>query len=87
MEMEKFEKIYMKLNVRVTPKIHAVFHHVEEFCTCKGRGLGPWSEQTSESLHHEFNECWNKYIIKDEESEKYGDRLLKAVNMFNNLNL
>ena len=53
----KFKREYLKLNISVTPKVHAVFYHVVEFCDWKKMGLGPWSEQTSESLHHEFTKC------------------------------
>ena len=83
----EFKNAYLKLKVSVTPKVHAVFYHIEEFCSLKKMGLGPWSEQTSESLHHEFTDCWENYIVKDEEHPLYGERLLTAVRMFNNLNL
>ena len=39
-----------KLEISVTPKVHAVFFHVQEFCELTKMGLGPWSEQTSESV-------------------------------------
>ena len=83
----KFKKEFLKLKISITPKIHAVFYHVEEFCALKGMGLGPWSEQTSESLHHEFTKCWENYIIKDIDHPSYGQKLLQAVRMFNSLNL
>ena len=40
----------------VTPKIHTVIFHIIEFCKVTGRGLGPWSEQTGESVTHDFKE-------------------------------
>ena len=57
LNISNFKREFLKLNISVTPKVHVVFHHVEEFCSLKGMGLGPWSEQTSESLHHEFTKC------------------------------
>ena len=78
---------YMKLKISVTPKVHAVFYHIQEVCDITGRGLGPWSEQTSESLHQEFNKCWEKYLVKDQKNPMYQQRLLQAVQMFNNLNI
>lgn len=33
-------------------KIHALCFHVGKFCKIKNKGLGAWSEQTNESLHH-----------------------------------
>ena len=40
----------------VTPKIHTVIFHIIEFCKIMGLGLGPWSEQTGESVTHDFKE-------------------------------
>ena len=85
--ISNFKREFLKLNISVTPKVHAVFHHVEEFCMLKGMGLGPWSEQTSESLHHELTKCWEKYLVKDTDHPLYGAKLLQAVQMFTSLNL
>ena len=68
------------------PKVHDVFYHVE-FCDWKKMGLGPWSEQTSESLHHKFTKCWEKYKVWDTDHPQYGSKLLQAVQMFNGLNM
>ena len=43
----EFKKSYMKLGISATPKVHAVFYHVSEFCDIKGMGLAPWSVQTA----------------------------------------
>ena len=85
--IREFTDKFKKLDISVTPKVHAVMHHVEEFCEIKGKGLGPWSEQTSESIHHDFNECWKKYFLKDMDREEYPDRILNAVRMYNGLHL
>ena len=45
----------MKIGIPVTP-VHAVMFHVAKFCLMMGQGLGPWSEQTRESVHHDFKE-------------------------------
>ena len=50
-------------------------------------GLGPWSEQTSESLHQEFTKCWEKYKVRDTDHPQYGSKLLQAVQTFNGLNM
>ena len=42
----------MKMNV--APKIHAVMHHVTEFCYLIGRGLLSWSDQFGEAIQHDF---------------------------------
>ena len=83
----KFTTSYLKLGISVTPKVHAVMVHVEEFCEYSGTGLGPYSEQTSESLHQEFNKCWKRYFVKDKTRPIYGERLLAAVRSFNSNNI
>ena len=60
-----------------------VMYHVSEFCELKGIGLAPWSEQTSESLHHDFNQVWENYEVKDTNHLEYGKRLLQAVQIYN----
>ena len=48
------KKSFMDLEVSVTPKIHAVFYHVSEFCSKHLKGLGFYSEQAMESVHFDF---------------------------------
>ena len=38
--------------------------HISEFCLMMGWGLGPWSEQTGESVH-DFKETWQRYKAND----------------------
>ena len=73
----------MMLGISVTPKVHTVFYHIEEFCSLTKMGLGPWSEQASESVHKEFNKCWGRYKVKNTDHPLYGEKLLEAVRMFN----
>ena len=65
------------------PNVHAVMHHAQEFCTLTGRGLGPWSEQASISIHHDFKQAWQSFEINDAGNELYDEHLLKAVSMYN----
>ncbi|CAH1105875.1 unnamed protein product [Psylliodes chrysocephalus] len=51
-----FRRSYLALLKSVTPKIQAIFFHVEEFCDSTGKALGFYSEQAIESVHHDFNE-------------------------------
>ena len=87
LRISEFMNEYMKLSISVTPKVHAVFYHIEEFCSLTKMGLGPWSEQASESVHQEFTKCWGKYKVKNTDHPMYGQKLLEAVQMFNGLNL
>ena len=85
--LEYFKEKYLALSINVTPKIHAVMYHVEEFCSQTGMGLGPWSEQTSEALHHDFNRMWENFKIKDMDHPSYSTNLLRAVSMYNSQHL
>ena len=84
---EVFRVKYLNLKISVTPKVHAVFFHVAEFCDIVGTGLGPWSEQTAESLHHDFSQIWNNFKVADMDHPEYAKRLLDAVVMYNSQHL
>ena len=56
------------------------------FCTLMGLGLSPRSEQTGESLHHDFNETWKKFKINNV-NPLYAEHLLKSVSMYNSQHL
>ena len=61
--------------------------HIAEFCTITGRGLGPWSEQSGESVQHDFKGTWNSSIVNDTNRDIYGENLLKAVCAYNSQHL
>ena len=85
-KIDYFKKKCLNLEISVTPKVHAVIYHVSEFCELKGMGLTPWSEQT-ESLHHDFNQVWENYKVKDTNHVECGKRLLQAVQIYNSKHL
>ena len=68
--------------VNVTPKIHAIFHHVHEFCSKEGVGLGRFSEQASESVHNSFKTIFLR-CERGISNPEYGAQLLKAVKDYN----
>ena len=82
-----FAMDYLKLGISVTPKVHAVFFHVAEFCLLTGKGLGPWSEQAGESVHHDFKQTWKNYKVNDVERDIYSENLLRAVAAYNSKHL
>ena len=86
-KISAFKSHYNKLKINVTPKIHAVIHHVGEFCDLVKKGLSPWSEQTAESLHHDFSKIWESFKVRDTNHVQYGERLLKAIVMYNSQHL
>lgn len=81
-QINKFRESYMHLNISVTPKVHSIFFHVAHFCSKNQKGLGFFSEQATESAHHDFGETWKKYKVSNEHPE-YKNRLLKAVRDYN----
>ena len=60
--IEEYEKFYRGLGISVTPKVHCVFEHVPQFLKLKGlkTGLGAWSEQAMESVHHDLKLEWER---------------------------
>ena len=86
--IDEFKQSYLKLkDVSVTPKVHAVFYHIPEFCLFAGRGLGAYSEQAVESLHTEFKKSWESFYVKNTANDKYPERFLRAVQTFNSMHL
>ena len=77
-----FKESFMDLEISVTPKVHAVLFHVPDFCRRRGTGLGIFSEQASESVHHKFQKIWDKYKVS-REHPNHGQRLTRAVTDFN----
>ena len=57
-------ELWLKAGLSVTPKAHILFVHVRQFLNFNNpqqgprRGLGFWSEQASESVHHDFEVHW-----------------------------
>ena len=78
----EFKESYLALNVSVTPKVHAVFFHVEDFCMKMKIGLGLYSEQPMESVHFDFSVTWEKYKVARNNPD-YETKLLRAVCEYN----
>lgn len=80
--IKDFEKSYCDLKISVTPKVHALIHHVPYFCLKTGKGLGFYSEQAMEAVHADFKKIWEKYKLK-KDHPNYHEHLLKAVCEYN----
>ena len=68
--------------VNITPKIHAIFFHIPEFCGNHSVGLGRHSEQASESVHASFKKSFEKYKIGISHNG-YAEHLMRAVMDYN----
>ncbi len=72
-DVANFKASFLRLDINVTPKVHCVFSHVPDFCRRKRAGLGRFSEQASEAVHHDFKERWAHYAVP-EKHPKYGEK-------------
>ena len=77
-----YRQAYLQLQIPVTIKNHAIFSHIADFCRSRGHGLGPYSEQASESVHADFKVCRGRYKVAQANSE-FLPQLLRAVLAYN----
>ena len=84
--IRSFRTAYLELGINVTPKVHIIFRHLEEFFeVSKGRsGLGLFSEQHFESVHHDYARIWARFKVP-RGHPKYAERLQKALITYNSL--
>ena len=57
-EILKFKTSFQFLPISVTPKVHTIFYHFEEFLLKHQSSLRIFSEQATERLHSKFNAHW-----------------------------
>lgn len=81
-----FRESYLLLGITVTPKVHAVFFHVAEFCEIKNMGLGYFSKQAIESVHYDFQNIWEQHKVAKNHPE-YFKKFLRATCAYNSLHL
>ena len=84
--IKEFEASYKLLGISVTPKVHAVLDHIEDFFVRQNDGLGlrHHSEQASEAVHKDFTKLWTGAGYKREMINKeYSNNLLKCVVVYN----
>ena len=84
-KIDAFEASFKRLKMNHFLKIHHIVQHVPEFCARYGP-LGPYSEQTFESVHQEFAKTWGRYKRPIGTSD-YDTFLQKAVIDFNTLRI
>lgn len=84
--INEFRNLIIKHNIRITPKIHATLFHIQDFINVKQQGLGYYSEQASESVHHAYGKHFENFKINllkmTPDSEK---KMLRSVTSFNAL--
>ena len=81
--IQAFKESCAHLPVSITPKLHILFFHVPEFIHRKGMPLGFFSEQASESVHHDFQKFWDSRYKREMSHPLYHDKLLRSVVEYN----
>jgi hypothetical protein len=75
------------LPISTTPKLHILYHHVGQFIQQTRKTLGLFSEQSAESLHHDFEGQWNGRFKRDMSHPDYQSQLLNCVVEYNSKRL
>ena len=86
-KIKKFSRAYLDLGIKVPTKVHTVMLHAQQIWALTGRKLEPWSEEASESIHHDFKQTWQRFKKNNTNNELYGEHLLKAVSMYDSHHL
>ena len=71
------------LAVPITPKLHVLTVHVEQWVEHNQEPLGILSEQALEASHHTLKRVWENYLVKDENNPVFLSQGLKAILKFN----
>ena len=82
-------QLHEQFKMPITPKLHIVLKHLPEYFQLKGKTLLKKSDQTIEATHSKFDKFVkvHNYQVRDVESDKAGENLLRAVKHFNSYNL
>lgn len=78
---KELEKSFKSTELSETLKVHVILKHLPQCLTYLDKnGLGLWSEQSGEAIHHVFaKKYWNRYKINFIEDDRYLSNLKKAV--------
>lgn len=79
---KSYEQLCQKSTLTCTPKVHAVLHHVPDFCKMMKRGLGTYNEQAFEAVHADFKSTWLRFK-RSSNNPSYGAKLLRAICVYN----
>ncbi len=85
--IDEFRAAYLATGLSMTTKLHVILSHVRAFCELKGVGLGIFSEQPGETLHHDFLKTLaNINPPKKKSHPNYGAKVKKAFDIVNGRN-
>ena len=77
---EYINTYFENISLDIPWKVHIAVNHIVPFLksTNTDNGLGIYSEQAGESVHHEFKKTWNKYKRRQSHPD-YAKRLKSSV--------
>ena len=87
--IKELEEAVLSTGVSITLKIHVILAHIKQSLQLFDNdiGLGLWSEQPGESIHHVFYKYWLKYKVNSMENPSYAKRLKSAVVEFSSMHI
>ena len=87
--LRQFKEKYMALEITIIPKAHIIFEHVGEFIKIingdqneEKVGLGYFSEQSFESMHHDVKIQWERVKVPTSHKD-FGPKLKSFVTSYN----
>jgi len=80
-----FQESYSKLRITVTTAVHIVCVHLPQFCKLEHSSLSKFSEQASESVHHDFKSMWSMSGTRQKNGIE--EKLLNCVVRYNSRHL
>ena len=86
-DIHAFEKSFLKLDISITPKVHAVIHHLPQWLELGKGPLGHHSEQATEACHYDFQHVLKNYAFNPLKLEQMAMQYLRAVLKYNSLHL
>ena len=80
---EEFRNAVDTIGCSVTPSMHMMGHHMEQFCDKNGCGLLIYSEETAEGSHHEVTNFFERYKVPLVGRPRHGEFLLRMMTGLN----
>ncbi len=66
-------------NLRMTPKVHVLVHHIPEYVRPTGVQFGPTSDQASASQHRFVDIFYHRFEVNSKNFPVSRERLLNAI--------
>ena len=86
---ETFMFLHTTYGLSLTPKLHIIFDHVEEYIDESGKSLGFVTDQTVEAAHQIVDKRFKSsgYFVNNVSNPAHGTKLLKGILHVNSYNI